>query len=135
MLSMLQDRIIDAWISSDLMDLPESPEFTVIRLWDWPGELIVNQDHPLAHEKGLNQTDLDRFPSLILPANLYPGLARVVHQKGFGHQSQLVRYDQGSWLGLTEDTVTISYGGCLSLDGTPTLRSLDWELGLVGGRH
>lgn len=133
LLSMLQERIIDAWITSDLQDLPESPEFTVVHLWDWPGDLIVNQGHPLACEKGLSQSDLDRFPSLILPVDLYPGLARVVHEKGFGHQSQLTRYDQGSWLGLTEDAVTISYGGCLSLERDPTLRRLDWDLGLVGG--
>ena len=133
LISMLQERVIDAWISSDLMDLPESPEFTVIRLWDWPGDLIVNQGHPLARETGVSQSDLDRFPSLILPEQLYPGLARVVHAKGFGHHSQLARYDQGSWLGLTEDAVTISYGGCLSLDNDPTLRRLDWELGLMGG--
>lgn len=133
LLAMLQERVIDAWISSDLQDLPESPEFTVMRLWDWPGDLIVNQAHPLAGEKGLSQSDLDHFPSLILPVDLYPGLARVVHAKGFGQQSQLARYDQGSWLGLTEDAVTISYGGCLSLDSDPTLRRLDWDLGLVGG--
>jgi hypothetical protein len=133
LLSMLRERIIDAWISSDLQDLPESPEFTVIRLWDWPGDLIVNHDHPLVHEKGLSQADLDRFPSLTMPTDLYPALARVIHAKGFGHHRQLARYDQGSWLGLTKDAVTISYGGCLSLDGVPTLRSLDWDLGLVGG--
>lgn len=133
LLSMLQERIIDAWISSDLQDLPESPEFTVIELWEWPGDLIVNSHHPLTHEKALSRADLDHFPSLILPTVLYPGLARVVHEKGFGHHSQLARYDQGSWLGLTKDTVTISYGGCLSLDSDPTLRRLDWDLGLTGG--
>ena len=133
LLSMLRDRLIDAWISSDLQDLPESAEFTVIRLWDWPGDLIVNHSHPLVREQGLSQSDLNRFPSLILPVALYPGLARVVHDKGFGHQSQLARYDQGSWLGLTEDAVTISYGGCLSLDSDPMLRGLDWDLGLAGG--
>lgn len=133
LLSMLRDRIIDAWISSDLYDLPTSPEFAIFRLWDWPGELVVNHRHPLAQEQGLSQTDLERFPSLILPASLYPGLARQVHAKGFGHDSQLVRYDVGSWLGLTEDAVTISYGNCLALDNETALHQLDWDLGLMGG--
>lgn len=133
LLSMLRERIIDAWISSDVYDLPTSPEFTVIRLWDWPGELVVNPRHPLTQETGLSQTDLERFPSLILPASLYPGLAQHVHAKGLGHDSQLARYDVGSWLGLTEDAVTISYGNCLALDNEKALQRLDWDLGLMGG--
>lgn len=115
MLGLLHERIVDAWITSDLQDLPESPLYTVIPLWDWPGELVVNPCHPLAGERRLTLSDLSRFPSLILPEHLYPGLARVVHAKGFGQESQLKRYDVGSWDGLTEDAATISYGSCLSL--------------------
>lgn len=133
LLSMLNERIIDAWITSDLLDLPESSDYTVFRLWDWPGELVVNRYHPLAQESRLSLDDVKRFPSLILPAEMYPGLARAVHAKGLGHNMQLTRYDKGSWLGMTEDAVTISYGSCLSTDSDPSLIRLDWDLGLVGG--
>lgn len=133
LLGLLQERIIDAWITSDLQDLPDSPVYTVIPLWEWPGELVVNPYHPLAGERRLTRSDLDRFPSLILPFHLYPGLARVVHSKGFGQDGQLKRYDVGSWDGLTEDAATISYGSCLSLAADANLQSLDWDLGLTGG--
>ena len=132
-LGLLQERIVDAWITSDLQDLPDSREFAVIRLWDWPGELVVHPLHPLAGETGLSRSDLDRFPSLILPAELYPELARVVHAKGFGQISQLQRYDLGSWDGLTQDRATISYGSSLTLELDANLTSLDWDLGLTGG--
>lgn len=105
----------------------------MIRLWDWPGELVVHPLHPLAGETGLSRSDLDRFPSLILPAELYPELARVVHAKGFGQISQLQRYDLGSWDGLTQDRATISYGSSLTLELDANLTSLDWDLGLTGG--
>lgn len=133
LLSLLQERIVDAWISSDLQDLPDSPEFTVIPLWEWPGELVVHPQHPLAFERRLSRSDLDRFPSLILPAELYPELARVVHAKGFGRDSTLQRYDIGSWNGLTQDAATITYGSCLTLDVDAGLTRLDWDLGLTGG--
>ena len=133
LLSLLQERIVDAWITSDLQDLPSSSEFAVILLWQWPGELVVHPRHPLAGERGLSRDDLDRFPSLILPAQLYPELARVVHAKGFGQISQLNRYDLGSWDGLTQDGVTISYGSSLTLELDHNLTALDWDLGLTGG--
>lgn len=110
-----------------------APLCTVIPLWDWPGELVVNPCHPLARERRLTRSDLSWFPSLILPESLYPRLARVVHAKGFGQESQLKRYDVGSWDGLTEDAATISFGSCLSLAADSNLQSLDWDLGLTGG--
>jgi hypothetical protein len=133
LLSFLEERIVDAWITSDLQDLPDSPEFTVIPLWEWPGELVVHPGHPLSSERRLSRSDLDRFPSLILPAQLYPGLARVVHAKGFGRDRKLQRYDIGSWDGLTEDAATIAYGSCLTLEVESNLTRLDWDLGLMGG--
>lgn len=133
LLSLLRERIVDAWITSDMQDLPDSSEFAILPLWDWPGELVVHPCHPLAGERRLSRTDLDRFPSLILPAQLYPRLAEVVHAKGFGQISQLDRYDLGSWDGLTQDAATISYGSCLTLEIDNNLTRLDWDLGLTGG--
>jgi hypothetical protein len=133
LLSLLRERVIDAWITSDLLDLPESTEFAVIPLWEWPGELVVHPCHPLAHERRLTPGDLDRFPSLMLPDQLYPKLAAAIHVKGFGKKDQFFRYDIGSWDAFTEDAVTISYGSCLSRSASPNLCSLEWDLGLTGG--
>ena len=133
LLAMLKQRVIDAWISSDILDAPKGPEFSLIRLWEWPGDLIADSNHPLAHERGLRQADLDHFPSLILPEKLYPALARELHAKGFGHESQLTRYANDSCLGLSVDAMSIGYGSCLSIVSEPKLQRLDWDLGLVGG--
>ncbi len=133
LLSLLEDRIVDAWVTSDLQDLPDHPRFQVIPLWDWPGELVVDPSHPLSGERRLSRSDLDRFPSLALPIDLYPELARVIHAKGFGKPRQLSRYDVGSWDGLIQDAVTISYGSCLTLAIDSNLTRLDWDLGLTGG--
>ncbi len=57
----------------------------------------------------------------------------MVHAKGFGQETQLNRYDVGSWDGITEDVATISYGSCLSLALNSNLQRLDWDLGLTGG--
>jgi hypothetical protein len=133
LLSLLQNRIIDAWVTSDLLDLPDSPVFTVFKLWEWPGELVVHPCHPLARERRPTRSDLDRFPSLILPEMLYPKLAQAVHGQGFGRGKQLSKYDVGSWQGLTEDAVTISYGSCLTLDDEANTTRLNWDLGLTGG--
>lgn len=43
-------REVDAWITSGLQDLPDSPLYTVIPLWDGPGELVVNPYHPFRFE-------------------------------------------------------------------------------------
>ncbi len=133
LLSLLQERVIDAWITSDLHDLPEGPEFSVIKLWEWPGELVVHGAHPLAHVRRPSRGDLERFPSLVLPGQLYPKLAQMVHARGFGRNCQLERYDLGSWDGLTHDAVTIVYGSCLSLAADRSLKRLHWDLGLTGG--
>lgn len=133
LLALLEERVIDAWITSDLFDLPDAPHVAVIPLWEWPGELVVHPCHPLARERGLSHGDLERFPSLILPEELYPELARRVHARGLGHSRQLDRYDTGSWHGLTDDAVTISYGSCLTLDQDQELTRLHWDLDLKGG--
>ena len=133
LLALLKERVIDAWITSDLHDLPEGPEFSVIKLWEWPGELVVHGAHPLAHVRRPSRGDLERFPSLVVPGQLYPKLAKMVHAKGFGRDCQLDRYDLGSWDGLTHDAVTIVYGSCLSLAANRSLKRLHWNLSLTGG--
>jgi len=133
MLGLLQGRVIDALITSDLKGLPSSPELTVISLWDWPGELVVSSCHPLADERGLSRGDIDKFPMLTLPDDLYPELASAIHAMGFGGTSLLNRYDVGPWDRITEDAVSISYGSCISLAADNNLSPLDWKHDFIGG--
>ena len=133
MLGLLQGRIIDALITSDLKGLPSSPELTVIPLWDWPGELVVSYCHPLANERGLSFGDINKFPTLIVPDNLYPELANAIRARGFTGISSLNRYDIGPWDRITEDASSISYGSCISLAAESNLSRLDWKHDFIGG--
>jgi len=133
MLGLLQGRVIDALITSDLKGLPSSPELTVISLWDWPGELVVSSCHPLAYERGLSLGEVNKFPTLIVPDNLYPELANAIRAMGFTGTSSLNRYDVGPWDRITEDALTISYGSCISLAADSNLSPLDWTHDFIGG--
>lgn len=130
---LLKNRVIDAWITSDLFDLPCDEDLEVVRLWYWPALLLVHRCHPLATQPSLTMEQLRRFPSLILPHNLYPGLTEALHAKGFGQKTQMRRYDKGSWTLPSADAMTIVYGSCLSLEFDQDLVPLDWDLGLTGG--
>ena len=133
MVKLVIGRVLDAYITSDLKGLPSSPELTVIPLWDWPGELVVSSCHPLAHERGLNRGDIDKFPMLKLPDELYPELASAIHAMGFCGSSRLDRYDIGSWDLITEDAKSISYGSCISLAANTNLSPLHLKHGFIGG--
>ena len=133
LLSLLSERIIDAYVTSDLEDLPTNPEFTVIPLWAWPGELVVHPFHPLAKSRNISRGDLDRFPSLIIPENLYPKLSQLIYFNGFGNNRILPRYDIGSWEEITDDALTISYGSCLSIAVNSNLARLNWQHDITGG--
>ena len=133
MLGLLQGRILDAWITSDLKGLPSSPALAVVPLWDWPGELVVSYCHPLANERGLSLGEVNKFPTLIVPDNLYPELANAIRAMGFTGTSSLNRYDVGTWDRITEDALTISYGSCISLAADSNLSPLDWKHDFIGG--
>jgi len=133
MLGLLQGRILDAWITSDLKGLPSSPALAVVPLWDWPGELVVSYCHPLANERGLSLGEVNKFPTLIVPDNLYPELANAIRAMGFTGTSSLNRYDVGPWDRITEDALTISYGSCISLAADSNLSPLDWKHDFIGG--
>lgn len=132
---LLEDRIIDAWISSDLFDLPDEshPTLTSIGLMTWPGYLVAANSHPLARVGGVTRGDIDRFPVLEIPELLYPSLASKLNGVGLGsHRERMNRYDRGSWNGLSRDAVTLTYGGPF-LPLSDDLQRIDWSLGLDGG--
>ena len=132
--NLLEDRIIDAWISSDLFDLPpeDHPTLVAFPLMTWPGYLVVCDNHPLAGITGLSRGDIDRFPVMEIPDLLYPQLAQALNGIGLGsHQERMGRYDRGSWNGLSLNTATLTYSG--PFQNEDGLQRLDWALGLDGG--
>lgn len=134
--SLLRERVVDAWLSSDVFDLPEAddPDLVSVPLSRWPARLLASDDHPLAGERGLSLDDLDRFPVLEFPEAIYPRMARCLQQIGFGAaHHRLPRYDRGSWNAQTADQVTLSFGSTLSSLGIAHQVCIDWDLGLESG--
>ena len=133
MLSLLRNRVIDAYITSDLLGLPQSNIFSVILLWNWPGELHANSYHPLHKQRKLSRGDIDQFPSLVIPQNLYPEIAASVHAMGFGKNSKLDRFDIGSWDRIGDDNKTLFYGSCLSQDANADVAKIFFNTDYQGG--
>lgn len=136
-LQLLRDRVIDAWISGYLPDLPaaDDPEFLVIELCHMPCQLQAARLHPLARETGLTPEDLARFPSLALPEGWFPQLEQRLRAQNLWSTPsvQFRRYDESSWEGRTADAVTLCYGNALNLQLHPELVQLDWSIGHTGG--
>ncbi len=133
---LLRQRVIDVWITSDTLDLPpeDDPDLAVLRLTHWPAWVLADAHHPLCHESGLTNGDLDRFPVLAFPETIYPVMAGALDAIGFGaSHTRLPRYDRGSWNRRTADEVTLSFGGSVSACGSPGQVKLEWDLGLVSG--
>ena len=134
--ALLRDRVVDAWISSDLFDLPDpgDPDLATLQLSRWPALLLASATHPLASETGLAGDDLDRFPVLEFPESIYPRMALALQALGFGASHlRLPRYDRGSWNEQTADQVTLSFGSSLSALGVPGQVRIDWDPGLESG--
>ena len=101
-LSLLKDRIIDAWIGSYQPDLPEidDPDFCVIDLCHTPVKLVANQNHPLVGKRNLSQQDLEAFPSLALPEGWFPKTEAILRSQGlWSTEARMKRYQEERWEG------------------------------------
>ena len=131
-LQLLRERVIDAWIGSYQPDLPEhDPELCVIDLCRAPVYLVAAADHPLTERCGLTAADLDPYPSLALPAGMFPKTEAHLRSHGLWQSRvRMKRYRPELWLGRTEDQVTLTYATSLALEMLPGLVRLDYDLGL-----
>lgn len=131
-LQLLRERVIDAWIGSYQPDLPDhDPELCVVDLCRTPVYLVAAADHPLAGRDSLTASDLDPYPSLALPAGLFPKTEALLRSQGLWQSRvRMKRYRPELWLGRTEDQVTLTYATSLALQMMPGLVRLDYDLGL-----
>ena len=115
-LQLLRERVIDAWISDAIEDLPAAAERTdlvVMPLWRNPVQLHASAGHPLARERGLTDADLRDFPSLDIPAQGYRRSRALFHARGLGNirvnncSCKWSRYEQACWEGQTADQHTL----------------------------
>ena len=132
-LQLLRERVLDAWIGSYQPDLPvEDSDLLVIDLCQTPVRLVAAADHPLAGSSALCAEDLDPYPSLALPAGLFPKTEAILRSQGLWQSRvRMRRYRPELWQGRTEDQVTLTYATCLALEQMTGLVPLDYDLGLI----
>lgn len=136
-LELLRKRVIDAWISSAMLDLPtsEDGELQVFPLSRFPLWMMAAGEHPLAGEQGLRRRDLESFPSLALPDGMYPVFERELRRRDlWSAPVRMRRYRAQDWEGRCADQVTMSVGNCVGRLFQPDLVPLDWDLELISGQ-
>jgi len=135
-LALLRERVLDAWVCNYQPDLPaaDDPDWWVLDLLQAPLQLLASPQHPLAGERRLSQADLERFPSLALPAGWFPRTEAHLGQQGLWRESvEFHRYDPADWEGRSHDGVTLLYGDSLTEALMPCTCRLDWDLHLICG--
>jgi hypothetical protein len=135
-LQLLRERILDAWLIDNSVDLPapEDPEFVRFDLARYPLWLAAVDGHPLVGERGLSLADLRRFPVPHMPQLLFPNTSRAVDALGLSGVALRSRhYDPADWEGRTADGVSLTYANPFNLANHPELRPLDSEPLLSNG--
>jgi len=135
-LQLLRERILDAWLIDNSVDLPapEDPELVRFNLARSPLWLAAVDGHPLVGERGLSLADLRRFPVPHMPQLLFPNTSRAVDALGLSGVALRSRhYDPADWEGRTADGVSLTYANPFNLANHPELRSLDSEPLLSNG--
>ena len=135
-LQLLRDRVIDAWLIDDSVDLPppEDPEIARFDLFRYPLWLAGAPDHPLAGVRGVSLDDLRRFPVPLLPHELFPRTALHFGHLGLAGPLQRARcYDPADWEGRTADGVALTYANPFNLALHPKLRPIESDPILTNG--
>lgn len=114
-LELIRDRIIEAWITDNLLELPHPlipmEELDVFPLVRYPVWLVGEQGHPLAAAGRLSVADRRAFPSLRLPALAFPRVSALCEALGLGTVPvSMRRYDHALWEGRSREGGTLLYG-------------------------
>ena len=130
-LTLLRERVIDAWLTDAADDLPETPDFPLV-VWPLgrqPITVMADPNHPLAGEKAVSFSDVLRFPLPILCAKGYPRSHAICNGLGLGSlELAMRRYDPDCWEGQTADAVSLIYTSPLNTWSSPDLVPLDSPL-------
>lgn len=135
-LQLLRERVIDAWLIDNTVDLPpaDDPEIARFDLFRYPLWLAAVEGHPLAGASALCLDDLRRFPVPQTPLPLFPNTGRHFATLGLaGPALRSRRYDPGDWEGRTADGVTLTFGTPFNLAQHPRLLRLDSDPLLING--
>ncbi|MFN9623145.1 MAG: LysR substrate-binding domain-containing protein [Cyanobacteriota bacterium] len=132
-LSLLKQRVIDAWLCTSALDLPEDPDQTlaVMELHRQPLRLVAGPAHPLVGQRDLAVADLAPFPSVALEGNWYPQSAARLRAHGlWSAPRRLSHHKSQHWEGRTADGHTLAYASPWTLARNPALCPLHFDLGL-----
>jgi hypothetical protein len=132
-LSLLKQRVIDAWLCTSALDLPADPDQTlaVMDLHRQPLRLVAGPSHPLVGQRGLGVADLAPFPSVALEGNWYPhSAARLLEHGLWSAPRRLSHHKSQHWESRTADGHTLAYASPWTLARNPALCPLDFDLGL-----
>ena len=132
-MQLMQERVIDAWISCSKPDLPgqDDPLFAVYEIANVPLHLASANDHPLAGESGLAISDLIQYPSLGLASACYPQFGALLKQRGLWRQTiNLDTYASQDWEGRATNSLATIPVNSLSTDFSYGLSTLDWCTGI-----
>lgn len=135
-LQLLRERILDAWLVDNIVDLPppDDPEFARFDLGRYPLWVAAIDGHPLVGETGLSLADLQRFPVPQTPQHLFPNTSQIFTALGLaGVALRSRRYDPADWEGRTADGISLTYATPFNLSNHPELRRLDSEPLLTNG--
>ncbi|MEB3255392.1 MAG: LysR substrate-binding domain-containing protein [Synechococcaceae cyanobacterium] len=135
-LQLLQERVIDAWLIDNTVDLPpaDAPEIARFDLFRYPLWLAAADGHPLAGASALSLDDLRRFPVPQTPPTLFPNTGRHFAALGLsGPALRSRRYDPADWEGRTADGVSLTFGTPFNLAQHTHLRRLDSDPLLING--
>jgi DNA-binding transcriptional LysR family regulator len=127
-LQFLRERILDAWLIDNSVDLPqpEDPELARFDLARYPLWLAAAAGHPLVGETGLSLADLQRFPVPQTPQHLFPNTSQTFAALGLaGVALRSRRYDPADWEGRTADGITLTYATPFNLASHRELCPLD----------
>lgn len=116
--SLLQERIVDAWIAG-LPDLPtaaQQPDLTAVVLTRMPVFFTCAPGHPLLERGAISYDDIAEFPTLALPDGSYPKVEAALKQIGLWNDGvRMSRYRRDRWEGKSESELVIGYGTALSM--------------------
>lgn len=135
-LRLLRQRVIDAWLIDNAVDLPPQEDGEIARfdLGRYPLWLAACPDHPLLGDRGVTFDDLRRFPVPQLPPELFPNTSEHLANLALGGPLQRVRrYDPADWEGRTADGVSLTYANPFNLAQHPHLHRIDSAPLLVNG--
>ena len=130
-MQLLQERILDAWISCTKADLPtdDDPVYQAYELATTPLQLACAINHPLARCSQLSSNDLEQFPSLSLESHLYPKFSDQMRLKGLWTYTCLMRsHHFEQWEGKAMGSLSTIPVNSLSTDRRAKLITLDFDL-------